>query len=249
MADGAHAYWERTHGAGVGAGAGAGDADAASTIIDRRPSAFARSVLDGVRARGGTLLEAGCGDGRDALFFGSHGVRVRAVDFAEAAVRPLVAYARVASRNGMDMRFARADFTALDDAEPMLRATGVRPEGGYATIYSRFALHAVPEAGARRFLAWAGRHLAPGGVLLIEVRSTRDPLYGRGAPDPDGDADAFVDGDGHYRRFWRLAALVDAVERDAGLRVRVAGCQRGWAPWRGADPPVLRVEAVRDAPS
>lgn len=84
--------------------------------------------------------------------------------------------------------------------------------------------------------------LRPGGKLFIEVRSVKDPLFGKGR---QLEHNAFFY-DNHYRRFIVLAELVAELERN-GFLVEYAEEQRGFAPYGNDDPPVIRVVAVKPA--
>lgn len=189
------------------------------------PSTFARFCHERLRP-GDALFELGCGNGRDALYFASLGLRVVACDQSSTAIEHL-GLRSTDHRFPHAPQFVAADFTLLDARQPDLDV-----------VYSRFTLHAVTAPEASRALAWSHASLRPGGVLLIEVRSVLGSLYGKGQP---AGRDAFLH-DGHYRRFVRsdelhgeLGALgfdvVDAIESD------------GLAVYKDDDPVVIRVVA------
>ena len=91
------------------------------------PSPFAQHVAE--RLRGGErLLEVGCGNGRDAVFFGSHGLRVVALEASSAAIS--VCH-RLSGRNGVEFQVGRLGDVALDLG------------GAFDIIYCRFVLHAM----------------------------------------------------------------------------------------------------------
>jgi tellurite methyltransferase len=192
------------------------------------PSPFAldmtmRVLAATAHADGCPLFEAGCGNGRDAVYFAKRGVKVEAVDFSQAAVDALV------ERKEPNAVFSRADFTRMGEQKEK-----------YAVVYSRFTLHAVNAEGARRFINWSARALRPGGFILIEARSVADELYGQGTRDKE-DQDAWWGGPSkHYRRFLRLHRLIADLET-AGFVVEEAGQRRGWAKHGDADPEIIRV--------
>jgi SAM-dependent methyltransferase len=198
------------------------------------PSSFARHVVDdlGVVPAGTRLFELGCGNGRDALFFASRGVRVTGCDRSQVAVETLRSRLDLA-RFEHEPQFVAADFLELD-----LAYRGPAPN----VVYSRFTLHAVPAKVQAAALRWARRVLAPGGKLLIEVRSVNGSLYGKGAP---VERDAFLH-DGHYRRFLRIEELTAELVA-LGLGIDSANEASGVAVYRDDDPVVIRLVASQAA--
>ena len=79
---------------------------------------------------------------------------------------------------------------------------------------------------------------------MIEARSVKGDLYGRGEP---AGRDAFVH-DGHYRRFIRLDELAAELEA-AGFEIEEAIEKRGLAVFGTDDPVVVRVLARAAGPS
>lgn len=58
-------------------------------LIIKAPSPFAQAVLSDMLIRGGDILELGCGNGRDSIFFAKHGLRVTAIYASDAIVNYL----------------------------------------------------------------------------------------------------------------------------------------------------------------
>jgi SAM-dependent methyltransferase len=110
-------------------------------------------VVEAGDLRPGTALEAGCGEGGDALWLAGRGWRVTAVDFAPAA---LARGAARAAERGLEDRieWLSAD---LDAWTP--------PQRGFDLVTAHY-LHATwsDRAGMFRRLAAA---VAPGGTLLV----------------------------------------------------------------------------------
>lgn len=94
------------------------------------PSSLARrlSALLPARAR---VLDLGCGEGRDSVFFATRGFDVTGVDVSAAGLDKA---ARLAGEHGVTVRWVRSDLacTAL--------------EGDFDLIYSCGAIHYVPRA-------------------------------------------------------------------------------------------------------
>ena len=192
-------------------------------ICSTQPSPFAQYVSTLVEP-GKTLVDLGCGNGRDALFFAGQGLDVLAIDLSRAAVNQL-------NQNPVDhARFLCGDFIASDAHKP----------DSYDYAYSRFTIHAINQKQESMLLQAMFRALKPGGKFFVEVRSVNDPLYGKGKA---VERNAFFY-DNHYRRFIVRDELVQAFEH-CGFRVEYAKEQTGFAPYGNDDPPVIRMVAVK----
>lgn len=185
-------------------------------MAPEEPSRFALYIADEYVAAGRALLELGCGNGRDARFFGSYGTDVTAIDQASAEIKELSAGNRYDN-----IRFLTADFTRLEETIET-----------YDIVYSRFTLHSVSLEEQHRTLQWSQRALKIGGYLCIEVRGQENSLFGKGQP-VDDQPDAFIYND-HYRRFLEKDAL-DREVADLGLDIITSTEAQGYAPFGGQD--------------
>ena len=192
-------------------------------ICSIQPSPFAQYVSTLVEP-GRALVDLGCGNGRDALFFAGQGLDVLAIDLSRAAIDLL-------NQNPVDhARFLCGDFIASDAHKP----------DSYDYAYSRFTIHAINQKQESMLLQAMFRALKPGGKFFVEVRSVNDPLCGKGKA---VERNAFFY-DNHYRRFIVREELIHAFEH-CGFRVEYAKEQTGFAPYGNDDPPVIRIVAVK----
>ncbi len=145
------------------------------------PSSFAQFCISMID-KNKTLLELGCGNGRDTFFFSQSGIRVIALDLSNEAIRH-----NSAKENG-NVDFYVHDFTNVNAKE--INLIDVK------SIYSRFTLHSVDKAGFDRTLEWVASTLPIGGRFFMEARTINDTLFGQGEPLPDN---GFFTT--HYRRF------------------------------------------------
>ena len=122
---------------------------------------------------------------------------------------------RAAMTGAKRCAFQTGDFT-VPDLLLGRHAAGLLDSGSADLVYSRFTLHSVDDGQEAGALANAFRLLKPGGRLMLEARSTRDPRCGLGAC---VGLNAYVDT--HYRRFLDLDATIAKLE-GAGFDVRVA---------------------------
>lgn len=192
-------------------------------VCTQDPSPFAQYVGTLVEP-GKHLVELGCGNGRDAVYFASQGLRVTALDTSREAISQLN------SRNVPNAEFVCGDFVNSPLHQP----------SSYDYAYSRFTLHAVNRNQEQVLLSNLFRGLRPNGRLFIEVRGVNDPLFGKGR---QVDRNAFFY-DNHYRRFLVLDELVESLEQ-WGFRVEYAQERTGFAPYGNDDPPVIRIVAIK----
>ena len=145
------------------------------------PSLFASAMLENYMEQGNSLVELGCGNGRDSLYFAENGMNVTGIDASEVAIQKLQ------QRSTNHCIFICDDFV---NAEAIYQIQ-------YDYCYSRFTLHAINEEQEAQILDKAYKMLKSNGYLFIEARSVRDEKFGKGQ---EVEKNAYIY-DGHYRRF------------------------------------------------
>ena len=183
-------------------------------------SPFARDVYGRYLAGGGRLLDLGCGNGRDSLYFAGKGLSVLGIDSSEVAIESL--------EGKSSAEFVCGDF---------VRLYGVA-DGSADFCYSRFTVHAITLEQEMELLRNVKRVLRGGGRLFVEVRSVHDGIYGKGEA---VEQDAFVY-EGHYRRFIRLHDFINRLY-DAGFELEYAEESDRFAPYKDSRPVCIRVVA------
>lgn len=189
-------------------------------LAPREPSRFALDIIEKLE-KGKSLLELGCGNGRDSIFFSRNGLNVTAIDQAENVIAEL------------NQKYADIEFLADDFVESYLF---LQREFDY--IYSRFTLHTITKNEQSKVLDRAYNCLKDGGLLFIEARSTKDFIYGLGEKVGEHE---FIYED-HYRRFVDKAELEEELT-SRGFKITMSEEGRGFAPLKDQDPILLRVIA------
>ena len=191
-----------------------------------QPSLFARYIVDNHVVENKNLIELGCGNGRDAIFFANANANVVAVDQCDNIIELLDhRFQKVGN-----LKFKCLDFTCMDDVTK------------YDIVYSRFTLHSISQSQEDGVLSWAYRNLNVGGCLCIEVRGQKNEIYKVGEP-VDGEPDAFIL-NGHYRRFLNFNDLCNTL-KTIGFRIDFADERKGFAPYNGTDETYIRVIASK----
>jgi len=152
----------------------------------RGPSATARWALEQLtaEARGGEaaaapiLVDVGCGNGRDSVFFGKHGYDVRALDYASKARR---ATRRLAHRRGVDLTVH--DVALGSPRDVLLRGAQLAHQPGVRHVYARRLVDHLPDDVRPELWRLCRMIQRTGGLTLLElgasvggVRPGRRPL-------------------------------------------------------------------------
>ncbi|MBI2159028.1 MAG: class I SAM-dependent methyltransferase [Candidatus Rokubacteria bacterium] len=111
------------------------------------PSEFARAVR-ALLPTGASVLELGCGEGRDSVFFATCGCDVTGVDVSAAG---LAKAGRLARAHGVTVRWVRAD------------AARELPAGPFDLVYSCGAIHYIPRRQRARLFPRLKALTRPGG--------------------------------------------------------------------------------------
>jgi len=162
------------------------------------PNAFAQKALSYMREYGfERILDLGCGDGRDSVFFALEGLNVHAVDFAREGVKILK---REAEEAGVNVRSRVIDYSG--------GLTGFKDES-FQTVYSHLSLHYFDDHTTSHIIEEIQRILCHGGLFFIKVKSTHDKLYGKGKK--TGENTYILDG--HLRHFYTKKYLREKLVR------------------------------------
>ena len=196
-----------------------------SSITDTvsHPSNFAASVAAELET-GRHILDIGCGNGRDSIYFLSRGLRVTGIDASDVAIDNLK---QITSGDSM-AEFICGDF--VNDSTVYGRK--------YDYAYSRFTLHAITSSQQNELLSRIKNILRPQGRFFIEARTLRDDLYGKGE---NVGSNAFIY-DGHYRRFIEpedLAAIMTRI----GYKIISMREEQGFSKFGASDPVLMRLIA------
>lgn len=188
------------------------------------PSLFADFVYQQyIKNCPGSVLELGCGDGRDLLFFASTpGVKVVGIDSSDEAVRNI---------NKLNLSNV---YVACDD---FVNSKTIF-QGDYDYIYSRFTLHSISQRDQNRLIKNAYDGLKDGGLLLIEARSVNDEIFGKGKKIGE---DTYLY-ENHIRRFINKEELKRNLEEE-GFVLEILDENDSFAPYGNSRPMVIRAVA------
>lgn len=181
---------------------------------------FAEFVIKHLN-KSSTILEVGCGNGRDSLFFSNNGHTVTAIDSSFSSIDLCKN-----KHSNSGITFFCGDAKNIKKDEKL-----------YNTVYSRFVIHAMSKVEQLDFFRAAYNLLDSDGKIFIECRSVNDPMYRNGEVLSPTERI-----DGHYRRFIVLNELV-AELKQVGFTIEYQQESNGLAIYGDEDPVVIRVIA------
>lgn len=190
------------------------------------PSSFALFCSENYLNSHCHVLEFGCGNGRDAFYFAKFH-RVTAIDASGVVVESNTTRAKQEAILSID--FLHGEFGG--------EITGLPNE--VDAVYARFVIHAMPENIETLALEQSWKLLKEDGKLLLEFRTTQDPLMKKG--ESISEKERVTD---HYRRFIDFTNLCEKLE-SIGFTIDFSVEKQGLAKHGDDDPVVGRVVAVK----
>lgn len=190
------------------------------------PSLFAQFSVEQMKA-GKSLLELGCGNGRDSIYFHTKGLKVTAIDASDSIISKLQS-----KYQNEDICFVCDDFVC----SPTIFV------GQYDYIYSRFSLHAINEEQENDVIENIFNALNSHGKVFVEVRSVNDDIFGKGKMVA---RNSYIY-EGHFRRFVQMEELINKLKKQNFLII-YAEEKRDFAPFGDSNPPIIRIIAEKNS--
>lgn len=146
-------HWKKRHASGV-----------ADHLAFGGPTAFAQEV-QALIPKESTILDIGCGQGQDSVFFAKEGHEVAAVDVSEGMIE----------KNKQRHNHPNLSFGVMDISRPMPFANE-----SFDVIYASFSLHYFTDGITKNIFAELARIIKTGGLFCFICKSTNDHYYGKG---------------------------------------------------------------------
>ena len=149
-----------------------------------------------------TLLDIGCGNGKDSLYFASKGIRVTSVDFSGTAIEQLKR--SIVKRGYSNIQAIKTDIIYLDLHDDV-----------FDVIYANLSLQYFNDEITTQIFDKLFKCLKTGGMIFVKCKSTDDNLYGKGKRIG---RDMFLHG--HIRHFFNKEYMSEKLERFDILKIR-----------------------------
>lgn len=199
-------------------------ADYYAHTVHAEASSFARFVHDRLGPAPVTVVDIGCGDGRDSVWFATQGRTVVGLDRAGVAIEH-------AREKAEQAGLVPARFEVCDLADEVALAEVLSQEDDPLVFYSRFVLHAIDEPTQSALQDAVDARARPGDLFVAEFRTDKDEERVKAHPK-------------HFRRYQSAAGFL-ADLRERGWVVDHEVESDGLAPWGDEDPVLCRVVARR----
>ncbi len=178
-----------------------------------------------------TVIDIGCGDGRDACAFGTAGRRVVGLDQSPVGIEHATNRAASLDLSGT-VSFRTCDVADHDALTAVIEEVVGSSGDAPVLFYLRFFLHSITEEVQSRLMATIGASARPGDHLAAEFRTEKD------------EAATKVHGK-HYRRFQSGQAFGEHLRDELSFTLLHEEEGTGLSPYQGEDPVLYRVVARR----
>lgn len=195
------------------------------TFSEQDSSPFCNDVISKYLKPDDYVIEIGCGNGRDGLQISRHVNFYEGIDLSEPAVR-------AANRRFIDAGIPTSRFSIHQEDFSLVELS--KRDANRIVIYSRFSLHSDTEASENALLSKLLEHKGNELLVLVEVRTIFDKLFGVGKP--LGRNEFATD---HYRRFIDPEELRNKVRQN--FEILDYQVSNGFAVYKNEDPIVLRI--------
>jgi SAM-dependent methyltransferase len=194
------------------------------------PSNFAVEMMTKYNEVNQKVVEMGCGNGRDGLYFASLNNFYLGFDVNQLAIdnaKNLFMESNL-SRNYYDLQVSNVtnfDFKKIVDNNTI--------------VYSRFFLHSISEKVEDLMLSKFQNECMPGTKFMIEARTIYDDLYGVGQFQH-----LHTYKSDHLRRFIDPVTFYKKISKE--FKVLEFGVSKNWAIYGNANPFVLRTVFTKE---
>ena len=175
-----------------------------------------------------TIVELGCGNGRDSHFFSRVNFSVIGVDLSESAIETSIHN----SNPNNAIKFLCGDISEASTCDEINRVIEPRVESSEVCFYSRFVMHSIDEDQQKGFMLGLSNLMKPGDRIFFEFRSKEDAttkkVYGN-----------------HYRRYVDTEQFIKQLVDLVGVEIIYSITGRGMAMYKDEDPSVSRIIAQK----
>lgn len=178
-----------------------------------------------------TIIDIGCGEGRDSLAFARVGKRVLGLDRSDVGIEGATEKAISEGVND-SLDFGVCDVADGPELTRAIEHAREKAGGGNVCFYMRFFLHSIPEETQDILLATISAQAQSGDVFAVEFRTDKDKDHSR------------VFGDTHYRRYQNASDFSNQLQTVYGWGIEFETESRGLSPYKDEDPTLYRAVAI-----
>ena len=189
---------------------------------NNNPSKFAKFCLKYLKKFPGNIYDAGCGNGRDTIFFNQKKLNCIGIDQSKKVIGINKKKNNRFKKNFIKKNFVNFDYSISNDR---------------FAIYSRFSIHSINYKQEKKFFN-SIKKFKNLEYVFIETRTIYDNLFGKGKRIGKNE---YINT--HYRRFINPTEFKRKLAKD--FNIIVFKLSKNLAPFKGENPVVLRIVAKR----
>jgi ubiquinone/menaquinone biosynthesis C-methylase UbiE len=167
------------------------------------PNNFAIRAYKLIKSKHKTLLDLGCGTGRDSLYFANKGLKVTAADWSQSGLDQLQKLAE--KRKISNLEVTQQDISKLS----------LNPNS-FDVIYAHLSLHYFDDKTTKLIFNKLHSVLKRGGLLFVKCKSTDDMLYGQGRKIEEN----IYERENHVRHFFNKDYMTALLSKFQTIKVR-----------------------------
>lgn len=199
-----------------------------------KPSPFCLEVSRRVNDRT-SVLEIGCGNGRDSYHLATVSKNVTAVDYSQKGIEFCT---KTAEERDINVNFSVLNLYNLTEVLGFAKQN----KDCFDIIYARFLVHAISLAGEKNLIRVFENCLAVDGEIHLEYRTIGDARKDKGK-----EISANEKEDGHYRRFINPDEFKSRLELNNILKVTQLEVSDEFAVFGDEKPEVCRMIIAKDS--
>lgn len=184
------------------------------------PSQFAAFVASELYSNEDSIIDIGCGNGRDSAFFADLGMEVIGIDGSKSAI---TSNNKILTPSRKKLTFLEIDFNISEHRKIQFPKSAI--------VYSRFFIHAIDDEAEAIFFNFLNKNMTSKSRAFFEFRTDQDQDLQKVAKD-------------HFRRFINVEKFCKKLELN-GFRIQYEVNGFGFAKYKDEDAHVCRIVAVK----
>ena len=192
---------------------------------DYKASDFCNYCMENIIQTDDSIIELGCGNGKDGLQLINKASKYIGLDSSKSALSNFKSLIDKKRNQEKDIQLHCTDFTSFNFSKETSK--------NRLAIYSRFSLHSINNEAQNRLFNNIKQITSSNWICMIEARSIYDDLYGVGKN--IGEHEFITD---HYRRFLDPSVFLKKLLDD--FHIKYYEISNGFSKYKESDPIIIR---------
>lgn len=188
-----------------------------------KPSSFAKFIVKKLK-KNKTLLDIGCGNGRDTFYFNKKGLNVVGLEKSKIAVKnnkKLLAEKKIKNIDFFNINISSKKFQNLKK---------------FDYVYLRFVIHAISQKIENKLLKNLSKITKKNSIVFFEFRTTKDQLFKKGKI-----LSKYERHTNHYRRFIEFDDFITTLNKLNNFKILYKTEKKGLAKYKNDNPVLGRI--------